>query len=37
MFPARAYDEQSMAGKILHIDRDGNGLEAIRSARTRPT
>ena len=26
-FPDRAYDEESMAGKILHIDRDGRGLE----------
>ena len=26
-FPGRAYDEESMAGKILHIDRDGRGLE----------
>jgi glucose/arabinose dehydrogenase len=25
-FPARAYDQESMAGKIMHIDRDGNGL-----------
>ena len=24
--PLRAYDERSMAGKILHIDRNGNGL-----------
>ena len=31
LFPARAYDEQSMAGKILHIDRNGNGLPATRS------
>jgi glucose/arabinose dehydrogenase len=27
-FPVRAYDERSMAGKILHIDRNGNGLPA---------
>ncbi len=25
--PVRTYDEESMAGKILHIDRDGKGLE----------
>ena len=26
IFPERAYDEASMAGKILHIDRNGDGL-----------
>ena len=25
--PVRTYDEESLSGKILHIDRDGNGLE----------
>ena len=25
-FPARAYHEESLAGKIIHVDRDGNGL-----------
>ena len=33
----RTYDEASLAGKILHIDRDGHGLPATRSAPARPT
>ena len=33
----RVYDQHSFAGKILHIDRNGNGLRGTRSAPGTPS